>query len=245
MQVCSKLGVELKVVPLTQQYWDRVVAHSIGEIRAGRTPNPDMLCNSRYRPLSIVSRCVSSTRIFLPYRVKFGAFTEFLETNAAGTYDRVASGHYARLLRDAEGQVALALTPDAVKDQTYFLANLSRAQLSRALFPLADFTKVPPLPPFYRKFKLCCCDGPPAPQAEVRQLAAAYGLPNNKRPDSQGICFLGKVRFEQFVAEHLGHWRGPILEEESGTVLGYHDGFWFHTIGQRRGIHLSGGPWCG
>ena len=96
-----------------------------------------------------------------------------------------------------------------------------------------------------RKFRLRCCERSPAPQAEVRQLAHAYGLPNGKRPDSQGICFLGKVRFEQFVAEHLGHWRGPILEEESGALLGYHDGFWFHTIGQRRGIHLSGGPWCG
>jgi tRNA U34 2-thiouridine synthase MnmA/TrmU len=81
-------------------------------------------------------------------------------------------------------------------------------------------------------------------QAEVRQWATALGLPNQARPDSQGICFLGKVRFADFLARHLGTWPGAFLEAESGRVLGYHQGFWFYTQGQRKGVHLSGGPWC-
>ncbi|KAI7843379.1 hypothetical protein COHA_002977 [Chlorella ohadii] len=233
--VCERLGVELRMVPLTEQYWDRVVAHCIAEIRQGRTPNPDVLCNSR---------------------VKFGAFYEYLEQEHGAAFDRVASGHYARLERsptpgpaeaaaaaEAAGErgpqpaplaqqqqqqqhggeqqdVRLALTPDAVKDQTYFLAHLSQRQLARTLFPLGHLTK-----------------------PQVRALAEAADLPNKARKDSQGICFLGKVKFSEFVREHLGEWPGPIVEEETEEVVGYHRGFWFHTVGQRKGIPLSGGPW--
>jgi tRNA-specific 2-thiouridylase len=217
--VCARLGVPLHVVPLSTQYWDRVVAHSIAEIRAGRTPNPDVLCNSR---------------------VKFGAFLEHLEAvEAAGgpRYDRVASGHYARVERAPAphdrgppggthagggegGEARLALTPDAVKDQTYFLAHLAPRQLARLCFPLGSLTK-----------------------PQVRALAAAAALPNQARKDSQGICFLGRVRFDEFVREHLGEWPGALVEEESGRVVGFHRGFWFHTVGQRKGVRLAGGPW--
>jgi tRNA U34 2-thiouridine synthase MnmA/TrmU len=141
--VCEALGVPLVVVPMTQQYWDSVVADSVREIKAGRTPNPDMLCNSR---------------------VKFGAFVEYLEQQHPGAFDRVASGHYARVARSDSGAVSssggssnggagaaaapplpppprLLMAPDAVKDQTYFLAALSPAQLARCMFPLGAFTK--------------------------------------------------------------------------------------------------------
>ena len=80
-------------------------------------------------------------------------------------------------------------------------------------------------------------------QAEVRALATAAELPNNLRRDSQGICFLGKVRFEDFVQAHLGKWPGPLVDEDTNEVVGYHEGFWFYTPGQRKGIFLSGGPW--
>ncbi|GAB4819907.1 hypothetical protein N2152v2_006953 [Parachlorella kessleri] len=264
-QVCQQLGVPLEVVPLTEQYWDRVVSHCIGEIRQGRTPNPDMLCNSRQ---------VTSGAD----KVKFGAFYEHLEQKHGAAFDRVASGHYARLERPPVSQgagreeacsqsssstgvfqqspstsasrrsaghsgsssssssnssctssgtsdesmppVRLALTPDAVKDQTYFLAHLSQRQLARTMFPLGHLTK-----------------------AQVRRLAAAAELPNKGRKDSQGICFLGKVKFSEFVKEHLGEWPGPFVEEETQEVVGYHKGFWFHTVGQRKGVPLSGGPW--
>ena len=232
-QVCAAAGAPLEVVPMTDAYWARVVAHSVGEIRAGRTPNPDVLCNSR---------------------VKFGAFCEWLDAARPGAFDRVASGHYARLARapviggggggggggaqsspqrqrqeqhqdleqhhEQRRRVRLELTPDAVKDQTYFLAQLSPQQLARAMFPLGPLDK-----------------------PRVRALAAAAGLANSGRKDSQGICFLGKVKFGEFVREHLGTWRGPLVEAETGSVLGAHDGYWFYTVGQRGGIRLPGGPW--
>jgi tRNA (5-methylaminomethyl-2-thiouridylate)-methyltransferase len=194
-RVCKALDVPLKTVPLTAEYWDRVVEHSIGEVRAGRTPNPDMLCNSR---------------------VKFGAFYEYLENNHADSFDRVASGHYAS--KTADG--LLKLTPDAIKDQTYFLANLSPEQLQKAMFPLGCFDK-----------------------KTVRELATLADLPTKGRKDSQGICFLGKVKFDEFIKEHLGEWPGPLVEAETGEVVGYHDGYWFYTVGQRKGIGLPGGPW--
>lgn len=111
-QVCHQLDVSFEIVPLTEAYWKRVAAETIHQIRQGLTPNPDMLCNSR---------------------VKFGAFVEFLE-NHKRKFDRIASGHYARLRR--EENVQLELSADAIKDQTYFLARLNAQQLSKCLFPL-------------------------------------------------------------------------------------------------------------
>ena len=113
--VCDQARVPLKVVPLTAQYWERVVAHSLGEIAAGRTPNPDVLCNSR---------------------IKFGAFLEHIAASHGGAFDRVASGHYARLERAPGCAPALRLSADDAKDQTYFLAGLSPQQLAAAMFPL-------------------------------------------------------------------------------------------------------------
>jgi tRNA-specific 2-thiouridylase len=78
---------------------------------------------------------------------------------------------------------------------------------------------------------------------QVRALAAAAGLATSARKDSQGICFLGKVKFGEFVKEHLGEWPGLLVEEESGVIAGVHDGYWFYTVGQRGGIKLPGGPW--
>lgn len=112
------------------------------------------------------------------------------------------------------------MTPDTVKDQTYFLAHLSPKQLSKTMFPLGPLTK--PM---------------------VRQLASLADLANKERKDSQGICFLGKVKFTEFVKEHLGEWQGLIVEHETGKVLGMHQGYWFYTVGQRSGIKLGGGPW--
>ena len=206
--VCERLGVTLKVVPLTTAYWEYVVKHSIDEVKSGRTPNPDILCNSR---------------------VKFGAFYEYLNgLKGEEFFDRVASGHYAKVMRrdgpltgmTSPDDVRLLTTPDDVKDQTYFLAHLSRHQLRKAMFPLGSLTK-----------------------QQVRALAQIAELPNKERRDSQGICFLGKVKFDEFVKEHLGEWPGPLVEEESQEVVGYHQGYWFYTIGQRKGIHLSEGPW--
>lgn len=198
--VCDEVGVELHVVPLTDEYWKHVVSYMIEEYQAGRTPNPDVLCNSR---------------------IKFGVFLEYVKDLG---FDRVASGHYAKVLRtttDSRGmQAVLHLSSDEVKDQTYFLSHLSQSQLSRLIFPLGCVSK-----------------------GQVRQLAALLELPNKQRKDSQGICFLGKVKFSDFIARHLGEREGRILEAETGTYLGSHKGYWFYTIGQRQGLRLSHGPW--
>jgi tRNA-specific 2-thiouridylase len=196
--VCAEAGVPLEVVPFQKEYWERVVAYTVNEVKQGRTPNPDMLCNAR---------------------IKFGAFYDFLEKEYPGQFDKIATGHYA-WAEKRNGQTVLTMSPDPVKDQTYFLSQLSQEQMGKAVFPIGKLQK-----------------------NEVRKLAERYGLPNAARKDSQGICFLGKIPFDQFLEYHLGKRPGKLIEYETGKVLGEHDGFWYFTVGQRRGIKLSGGPW--
>jgi tRNA-5-taurinomethyluridine 2-sulfurtransferase len=196
--VCEQAGVPLAVVPFQKAYWERVVAYTVNEVKEGRTPNPDMLCNAR---------------------IKFGAFYDFLEINYPGQFDKIATGHYA-WIDSAGDNVRLVMSPDAIKDQTYFLSQLSQEQVRRALFPIGQLEK-----------------------SAVRQLAERYNLPNAKRKDSQGICFLGKIPFDKFLEYHLGKKPGELVEYETGNILGEHNGFWYFTVGQRRGIKLAGGPW--
>ncbi|MEE4270296.1 MAG: tRNA 2-thiouridine(34) synthase MnmA [Thermoanaerobaculales bacterium] len=147
--------------------------------------------------------------------IKFGAFVDAIDPSV----DFVASGHHARV--DHGGPPSRLLKgADPLKDQTYFLCQLRQDQLTRALFPIGHLTK-----------------------AQVRAEAARHELPNSDRPDSQGICFLGRVPYDLFVEHHLGRRPGPIRDITSGAELGTHRGFWFHTIGQRKGLGLSGGPW--
>lgn len=193
-QLCEQLDVPLEVISLQKEYWETVVAYTIAEVKAGRTPNPDIFCNKR---------------------VKFGVFYDKIGKD----YDKVATGHYARVEKGPEGYL-LKTTSDPIKDQTYFLAHLSQEQLSKALFPIGHLTK-----------------------EEVRDLAQKYNIPSKDRKDSQGICFLGKVRFSEFLRHYVGDNPGDIIEFETGKKLGEHKGFWYHTIGQRRGLGLSGGPW--
>lgn len=193
--VCEQAGVPLEVVPFQKEYWERVVAYTVNEVKEGRTPNPDMLCNAR---------------------IKFGAFLEYIADKG---FDKVATGHYA-WTETQGGETLLRTSPDPIKDQTYFLSQLSQEQVSKALFPIGTLEK-----------------------SAVRKLAEQYALPNAKRKDSQGICFLGKIPFDKFLEYHLGKKTGKLIEYETGVVLGEHDGFWYFTVGQRRGIKLPGGPW--
>lgn len=214
--VCAQAGVELEIVPLQTTYFERVVDYALAELRRGRTPSPDIFCNQR---------------------VKFGAFFE----SAGADYDVVVSGHYAQVLPSpfdvaaptdlsgksngafasaSRGPWKLLRSPDPVKDQSYFLSHLDQAQLSRLWFPVGAMQK-----------------------SAVRQLASGLDLPNKDRKDSQGICFLGKIRYPDFVRHYLGTRQGNIVELDTGKVLGTHDGFWFHTIGQRSGLGLGNGPW--
>ncbi len=156
-----------------------------------------------------------SPDIFCNERIKFGVFFERI----GRTFDKIASGHYARI-EERDGIYQLKRAPDPVKDQTYFLSNLHQDQLRQILFPIGHLHK-----------------------REVRSLAAEFDVPAKDRKDSQGICFLGKINYRDFVAFHLGEKKGDIVDRESGEKKGEHSGFWFHTIGQRHGLGLGGGPW--
>lgn len=148
--------------------------------------------------------------------IKLGYF----EQRWGKDFDKTATGHYATTLIGTDGLTYLGTAPDPVKDQTDFLAQITYGQLCHVIFPIGDI-----------------------PKSRVREIAVAESLPNAYRRDSQGICFLGKIDYNDFIRRHLGEKPGPIIEIESGRKLGEHRGFWFHTIGQRKGLGLSGGPW--
>lgn len=202
--VCEQNNVPIEVISLQTEYWDSVVSYTIAEIKEGRTPNPDMFCNSL---------------------IKFGQFYDRIDSS----FEKVASGHYAKIEKApvhrnfSEGENSkfeLRKSPDPVKDQTYFLAYLTQTQLSRALFPLGDYNK-----------------------KQVREFADNFNLPNRVRKDSQGICFLGQIKFNEFIKHHLGDFKGDIINADDGKRLGQHNGYYYYTIGQRSGLGLSGGPW--
>ena len=147
--------------------------------------------------------------------IKFGCFEE----KWGKDFDFIATGHYATT-SFVDGHLFLTTAPDPVKDQTDFLAQINFRQVSKLLFPTGHLLK-----------------------SQVRQIAEDAHLLSARRKDSQGICFLGKVNYNEFIQRALGEREGLIIERETGKVLGKHRGYWFHTIGQRKGLGLSGGPW--
>ena len=199
-EICATNKIPLEIVPLQKEYFEEVVSYALKEVKAGRTPNSDLMCNAK---------------------VKFGKFYERISDE----YELVASGHYADkeiITSDdaVDGIHYLKKAQDSFKDQTYFLAHLNQKQLQRAIFPLGPYQK-----------------------SEVRALAQKFNLPNQSRKDSQGVCFLGKIKYSDFIKYHLGEQSGDLVNFDTGEKVGTHKGFWFYTIGQRKGIELSGGPW--
>ena len=193
--VAARYGLKLQVTDCHREYWDQVTRYTMEKVRAGLTPNPDVMCNRL---------------------IKFGAFHE----KAGHDYDLIATGHYARTEEDEEGRKWLVTSPDPVKDQTDFLAQIAPWQLQKALFPIGGLMK-----------------------EEVRRIAEQEHLVSAHRKDSQGICFLGKVNYNDYVRHYLGEQPGDVIELETGKRIGEHRGLWFHTIGQRKGMGFSGGPW--
>lgn len=211
--VCDLLNVTLETVSLQSEYWKEVVQYTLAEARLGRTPNPDVMCNSR---------------------IKFGMFYDYV----GKYYYKVATGHYAQVRpkqqntieiseSQSESEVELFCSPDLIKDQTYFLCNLRQDQLAKALFPIGHLAK-----------------------SQVRVLAEQFNLPTKARKDSQGICFLGQLKFDDFIEFYLGKQPGEIRDYLTNEVIGEHNGLWFHTIGQRKGLGLllfpgtiHMGPW--
>jgi len=192
--IANKYNLPFEVIPLHKEYWDGVMGYHVTSLKAGRTPNPDLLCNQL---------------------IKFGAFEE----KVGYKYDFTASGHYASILEEG-GKRWLATAKDKNKDQTYFLAQLSDLQLSKIMFPIGGYTK-----------------------SEIRDIARKEGFANAERKDSQGICFIARNHYRDFVGDMLGELPGDFVEVQTGEKLGEHKGHWFFTIGQRKGLGLAGGPW--
>lgn len=193
--VARKYGCRLDLIDLQKEYWEYVVGYIVDRLKAGLTPNSDVMCN-KY--------------------IKFGVF----EQRVGHEYDRVATGHYAQTERDADGNVWLTTSPDPVKDQTDFLAQLDNLGLRKIMFPIGHLLK-----------------------EEVRDIAEREHLAPAHRHDSQGICFLGKIRFSELARKYLGEKEGLVVEKETGNIIGKHPGYWFFTIGQRKGLGFGGGPW--
>jgi len=189
--VATRLGLEFRVVNLMHDYRRLVVDYLLDGYRRGLTPNPDVMCNRE---------------------MKFGVFARYARAEG---FAALATGHYARRIETPAAPPALHEALDANKDQSYFLALLSPAQLAFARFPLGDLTK-----------------------PEVRRLAAAAGLPNAAKKDSQGICFIGEVRMADFLRAYVPEHPGPIIRATDGRVLGEHRGLHYFTLGQRRGIRV-------
>jgi tRNA-uridine 2-sulfurtransferase len=191
--VADVLDIDIEHVNFAAQYKDRVFASFLSEYQAGRTPNPDILCNAEIK-----------FKAFLDHALRLGA-------------EKIATGHYAGVRHNAtSGLFELLKGRDPGKDQSYFLHRLNQAQLSKTMFPLGEIHKT-----------------------EVRRIAAEIGLPNAKKKDSTGICFIGERPFRDFLNRYIAKAPGPI-RDDSGRVLGEHVGLSFYTLGQRQGLGIGG-----
>ncbi|MDP5253646.1 MULTISPECIES: tRNA 2-thiouridine(34) synthase MnmA [unclassified Vibrio] len=192
--VCDKLGIHLHKINFAAEYWDNVFEYFLEEYKAGRTPNPDILCNKE---------------------IKFKAFLEFADEVLDADY--IAMGHYVRRSAvDAPGKATMLRGLDNNKDQSYFLYTLSHEQIARSLFPVGELQK-----------------------SEVRRIAEEQGLVTAKKKDSTGICFIGERKFTEFLSRYLPAQPGDI-ETPEGKVVGQHQGLMYHTLGQRKGLHIGG-----
>lgn len=200
-QICEKLDIPLHIENFSQEYWDDVFEHFLAEYQAGRTPNPDILCNKEIK-----------FKAFLDHALKLGA-------------DKIATGHYARVQADQNGQYQLLKGLDQNKDQSYFLYTLGQRALSKTLFPIGELEK-----------------------PKVRELAEQAGLVVHAKKDSTGICFIGERKFKDFLQRYLPAQPGEIIDPDN-NVIGQHEGLMYYTLGQRKGLGIGGGygednlPW--
>ncbi len=191
--VADVIGIEIEHVNFAAEYKDRVFAEFLREYQAGRTPNPDVLCNAEIK-----------FKAFLDHAMRLGA-------------EKIATGHYARVRQNTNtGLFELLKGLDPSKDQSYFLHRLNQAQLSKTLFPVGELHKT-----------------------EVRRIAEDIGLPNAKKKDSTGICFIGERPFREFLNRYISHAPG-LIQDERGRTLGRHQGLSFYTLGQRQGLGIGG-----
>lgn len=187
LAVARKLGIEFRVVDLIDQYKERIVDYLVEGYRMGTTPNPDVWCNRE---------------------MKFGVFLDYALEQG---FDAVATGHYVRRRLLQDGTAAILKGADPNKDQSYFLALMTRRQVAHALFPVGEMLK-----------------------PQVREVAKRHDLPTSGKKDSQGICFIGQIRMRDFIRHYIPDCPGEIVDT-SGKVLGRHDGLHLYTLGQRKG----------
>lgn len=186
MRAAAHLDIPLVTWDLSEEYKNKIVDYMLGEYQAGRTPNPDVMCN-KY--------------------IKFGAFYDKAVKLGA---DYVATGHYAQIKK---GQLLQA--KDQSKDQSYFLYQIKPEALNKTLFPVGGLLKT-----------------------EVRKLAKKFKLPNAERKDSQGLCFIGKFDFKEFLQAELNPQKGKVVNEK-GEVIGCHEGAVLYTLGERHGFMIT------
>ncbi len=191
--LCHALGIPHFVAPLEREFAREVVRPFIAAYEAGLTPNPCIFCNKR---------------------IKFGSLLDFAVANG---YDRIATGHYARIERGTDGRVLLRRAKDSTKDQTYMLYTLTQDVLSRVELPLGELTK-----------------------PQVREMAEALGFSVADKADSQDICFIPDGDYAAFIAHFTGKESTPgHFLATDGTVLGTHKGQLHYTIGQRKGLGIA------
>lgn len=191
LHVANELGVKLNRIDFIEEYWDTVFTYFLNEYKSGRTPNPDIMCN-KY--------------------IKFNAFLKHASSLGA---DYIAMGHYARVRHESDKSYLLRGV-DSNKDQTYFLSQITQAQLRKSLFPIGHLTK-----------------------PEVRKIAHDANLYTMDKKDSTGICFIGERNFKKFLQNYLPSQPGNIVTMD-GDIIGKHDGLMYYTIGQRKGLGIGG-----
>ncbi len=192
LRVAHHLNIPFRTMNFEREYEARVIKTFFREYEAGRTPNPDILCNKE---------------------IKFKAFLDAVHRLGI---DRIATGHYARVERHG-AQYRLLRGLDGTKDQSYFLYALGQSQLQKTLMPIGGMKK-----------------------RDVRILAKKSRLPVADKPDSQGICFVGKIDLLQLLRSRISSVPGPIIDS-TGQKVGEHQGLAFYTIGQRQGLGVGGG----
>ena len=226
-RVAVGLGIDFQVFDFQKEYKQNVVDYMIREYQAGRTPNPDVMCNQEVK-----------FKLFLEAALAAGA--EYIATghyactySPAGPVARSAPENFSGELKTFSGATPPCATRradsclsegrlfrarDDDKDQTYFLYRVTSGALAKTMFPLGDFTK-----------------------AEVRKMAKERGLWTASKKESMGICFVGQVGIREFLSEYIETRPGDIIDQQTGAVVGRHDGAIFYTLGQRHGLNVGGG----
>ncbi len=213
LEVCEQLEIPFQTIDLSKEYKERIIDYMINEYSIGKTPNPDILCNREIK-----------FDVFLKHAIKLNA-------------DFIATGHYC-IKKEHNNIYQLKQGKDKLKDQSYFLCQITQKQLKKILFPIGHLTK-----------------------KEVRKIAKNHNLITAKKKDSQGLCFVGKIKLPVFLQNKIKSKKGDIIEisstnklykkllrtgdkrkytHDDGKKIGNHNGAHYFTIGQRKGLNIGG-----